>query len=563
MTGVFSSANKSQDDDAPPESFLPVADARNSESEPNSNKSLQLGKPPVRTMSISQRLLRSASGFCCESCGKASITSPLYGVKGATDKDDDDDDTIVTHKLGDYNLQALRDQGSTVSPFCLAPMTMPFSVGSTTITATRHQTIMEAIMKDYMDACRFYGGSPTPDRSFNAGILTTLRFSLPSLRASGSFHDADMLALCEILLQYGNGPLSYIKRLDFSVSSKEGKLHGRTGFRSHGALTLSKVLQQSLYIEEVLLQRHFIGPFGASALFIACTQNSTIKKLNLRRCQIGERGALVFAELIATSSQTGLVEVDLSANRIGFKGTLAVEKALLERAARPDLPELAVDMEGNLVFQEIMNGVTHGLGMMLAMVGASLLSKRVRDKSQQHVVSCAVYSTALIVLYTSSTLFHSFVTLRNVKYIFEVLDKSAIYILIAGSYTPFLQIVLAHEPRWSVHLLGFLWVLCAGGIGVEFCLPTWQHKGIFSLAMYLGMGWSALVVLPEVARTVPGSAMNLILLGGVSYTAGVPFFVRDNNLDHAVWHVFVLAGSIFHWCGIYFYVAPLPLGDTE
>lgn len=174
------------------------------------------------------------------------------------------------------------------------------------------------------------------------------------------------------------------------------------------------------------------------------------------------------------------------------------------------------------------------------------------------------------------------------------MDKCAIYILIAGSYTPFLQVVLSHEPRFSNYLLFFLWILCIMGIGVEFVLPNWIYKPRFSLAMYLGMGWSALVCLPEVARSIPKEGIHLMVMGGVAYTAGVPFFVRNNStyynvsnrayllwclvyvwrciflspsillycildLDHAIWHLFVLAGSAFHWCGIYFYVAPLPL----
>ena len=150
-------------------------------------------------------------------------------------------------------------------------------------------------------------------------------------------------------------------------------------------------------------------------------------------------------------------------------------------------------------------------------------------------------------------------SLLAVRYIFEVFDKCAIYILIAGSYTPFLQIVLGHEPLWSIGLLAFIWCCCLLGITVEAFCPTWEHKMKFSLAMYLGMGWSALVCLPQIASLVPEMCINVMVLGGVGYTSGVPFFVRNNNLDHAVWHLFVLAGSIFHWCGVYFFVVDFEL----
>jgi hemolysin III len=147
----------------------------------------------------------------------------------------------------------------------------------------------------------------------------------------------------------------------------------------------------------------------------------------------------------------------------------------------------------------------------------------------------------------------------NTRYIFQVMDKCAIYILIAGSYTPFLQILLGDQPKFSYGLLGFLW-LCGGlGIFVEAFYPTWRWKSTFSLSMYLGMGWAALLCLPQMQERLPVGCIHLLILGGVAYTAGVPFFVRDNNLDHAIWHLFVLSGSVMHWLAVYLYVAPRPL----
>jgi hemolysin III len=131
--------------------------------------------------------------------------------------------------------------------------------------------------------------------------------------------------------------------------------------------------------------------------------------------------------------------------------------------------------------------------------------------------------------------------------------------LIAGSYTPFLQILFADKPIWSVGLLGFIWLCGVLGIMVEAFYPTWRYRPMFSLTMYLGMGWAAMICLPDMAERLPQGCINYLVLGGVGYTAGVPFFVRDNNLDHAIWHLFVMSGSIFHWVGIYVYVAPRPL----
>lgn len=440
--------------------------------------------------------------------------------------------------LGNYDLTALRQQTSAVSPLVVAPMMMSQPTNESL-------PLLERIVSDYIAVCKFYGCET------NAGVFTTLRFSLPCLRVE-AFQDSDMLALAEVFLKYGNGPLSYISRLDFRLR------RGQSGFGSHGALVLSKILQHSKHIQDVFLPRHKIGSYGASAIFIACTSNEIVQKLNLRRCAVGERGALAFAELCCSSSECGLLDVDLSANHIGLKGSIAIEKALKERDK--DLPILTINLEGNLVFQEIMNGVTHGLGILLAMAGAAILTLRVQDQSERHVLSCAVYSTSLVVLYTSSTLYHSFFTLQHTKYIFEVCDKCAIYILIAGSYTPFLQIIVRDQPLWSTGLLALIWFCCALGISVEAFCPDWKHRTSFSLVMYLGMGWSAIMCLPDMVERLPRDCLHLMVLGGVSYTVGVPFFIRNYHLDHALWHVFVLVGSIFHWFGVYWYVARYPEG---
>jgi hemolysin III len=201
-----------------------------------------------------------------------------------------------------------------------------------------------------------------------------------------------------------------------------------------------------------------------------------------------------------------------------------------------------------------MNGVTHGLGMLLAVVGGILMSKRVQHQPAHYQISCAVYSLSLLVLYTSSTFFHSFFALQNTKYIFEVLDKSAIYILIAGSYTPFLSVTFSDSKLYSIYLLMFIWTCCILGIYIEFCHPIWKHKALFSLSMYLGMGWAALVVIPAAFQLVSLQGVEYVCLGGVAYTSGVPFFVRNNNLDHSIWHCFVLLGSALHWWSIYEYV---------
>lgn len=433
----------------------------------------------------------------------------------------------------------------------------PGTINNQQVAASSAMAVLEDVLADYRLLCQFY----QCENGVNAGVMTSLRYSLPHVRVSVGFGDADMLALADLLLKYGGGggnpitssetkgpnnnpqysPLQHIRRLDFTPPN----LRNNNGLTSHGAFALSKVFQTSTHIQHVVLDRNRIGPTGAAAIFHACSNNnnnnnntnhhSALEQLSMRRCSIGERGGLAFAKYVLASQATRLVSVDLSANNIGYHGCIAIERAALVRETLVQQSEstgykaISLDLDGNLVFQEIMNSVTHGLGVLLAFVGSHAMSTAVQHQSARHVWSCGIYSTSLVVLYTSSTLYHSFFSLRHTKWVFEVLDRCAIYILIAGSYTPFLHIVLAHEPMWSNGMLAFLWILCFMGVGVEFLFPSWRRKGTFSLAMYLGMGWSAVMCLPEVARILDPNAINLMALGGVAYTAGVPFFVRDNS----------------------------------
>lgn len=415
---------------------------------------------------------------------------------------------------------------------------------------------IEQILQEYRTACQIYGCSSR----INPGVLTALRFGLPTLRVSGNFFDADCLALTEVLLHHCNGALRHITRLDFSVAAREGKsLHSgggggtnKRGIRSHGAYALSRLLTISHNIEEIYFTGNRIGPYGASSIFHAAASNPSVKTLLMRGCRIGERGALIFVrEILDEGSRSGLTEVDLSTNRIGFRGCFEIEEALKRR----DNDDLAIVLDGNMVLQEVMNCVTHGLGILLGSVGTYKLSRLVQGRPSHYVVSCAIYSASLIILYTSSTLYHSFFALRRTKYIFQVFDKCAIYMLIAGSYTPFLMIALHHEPLWSLNLLLFIWASASGGILVEATCQKWKHKSKFSLAMYLTMGWCCMMCLPDLIAALPSKGIGLLVAGGLAYTGGVPFFIRNNNLDHSIWHLFVLAGSVFHWLCVYLYVA--------
>ena len=466
---------------------------------------------------LSMKLLRYAGGGGC-------CAAHCNGFCQSVIDEKEIDENVV---LGNFSCTSLiKSLPPGVSPLVVEPMMSPSSYSSADfqLRQRQQQPVLERILLDYKAACQLYECATGP----NPGVLTTFRYQLPSLRTIPPFQDSDMLALAEVLLKYGNGPLKFIRRLDFSKSNKV-----RGGMGSHGALALAKVLQTSLahHVTHVDLQRNWIGPYGATAIFLAIANSgsSALEHLSMRQCRIGQRGALALAAYIVPSTTTKLTWIDVSTNHCGYQGCVAIARAFQERNQNGLLPTMTIDLDGNHVFQEIMNSVTHGLGVLLAFIGAYIMSSSVQGKSAWHTASCGIYSTSLVVLYTSSTLFHSFFVLRYTQWIFRIVDKCAIYILIAGSYTPFIAIVLHHEPFYSTGLLVFLWSCSILGIGVEFARPKWEHRGKFSLAMYLGMGWSAIVCLPKVTRILPRRALEWMVLGGVSYTAGVPFFVRNNS----------------------------------
>jgi len=150
------------------------------------------------------------------------------------------------------------------------------------------------------------------------------------------------------------------------------------------------------------------------------------------------------------------------------------------------------------------------------------LNRQVSGQPFDYTASCAVYSAAVIALYASSTLYNSFFALRRTKFTFQVFDGSAIYPLIAGSYTTFLVIGLHHKPHLPGRLLLLMWGCALSGILVEgYNFRTWEYKGKFSLAMYLGMGWMCMSCLPDLLEVLPMGAVGLLVAGGVAYTGGV------------------------------------------
>lgn len=201
---------------------------------------------------------------------------------------------------------------------------------------------------------------------------------------------------------------------------------------------------------------------------------------------------------------------------------------------------------------ERLNGYTHLLGTLLAAAGTAILVvMAARRGDVWRVVSFSVYGATLFLLYFLSTMYHS--VRGRAKRIFQKLDHLAIYLLIAGTYTPFTLVTLNGAWGWS--LFGVIWALALIGM----VLDAWPRRGSrnFTLIIYLLMGWLALIALGPLIRALPVGGLVGLLAGGISYTVGIIFYALDERMRHAhgIWHIFVLAGSAFHFFTILYYVA--------
>ena len=209
--------------------------------------------------------------------------------------------------------------------------------------------------------------------------------------------------------------------------------------------------------------------------------------------------------------------------------------------------------KGYSLAEEIANSITHGLGALLSVAGLTLLvTFAAQQNDAWRVVSFSVYGATLTLLFLASTLYHSFQNAK-VKQVFKLLDHCAIYLLIAGTYTPFLLVTLRDSVGWM--LFSIIWTLAL--LGIVFKVMFRHRFKKLSVATYVIMGWLVIVASQELAKALPGNALAWLIAGGLVYTAGVVFYLwKRLPFNHAIWHLFVLGGSLCHFFAIFFHVLP-------
>ncbi len=202
--------------------------------------------------------------------------------------------------------------------------------------------------------------------------------------------------------------------------------------------------------------------------------------------------------------------------------------------------------------EEIANSVSHGLALLAALIAAPILLVAVSPHSAANIVGAAVFAATMVLLYFTSTLYHALPPGRA-KRVFLKLDHGAIYLFIAGSYTPFALGVMGGAWGWT--LFGLVWAMAVAGIALK-AFDRLSHPWL-STGLYLAMGWLVLIAAVPLVERVPSAGLALLVAGGLAYTVGVVFFMLDSRMRyaHAVWHAFVAAGTGLHFFAVLGYAA--------
>jgi len=203
--------------------------------------------------------------------------------------------------------------------------------------------------------------------------------------------------------------------------------------------------------------------------------------------------------------------------------------------------------------EEHANALTHGIGLVLVLVAVPILIVLAATSEDiWQLVGVAIYGTTLISLYTASTMYHA-VRHQPAKRVLRILDHSAIYLLIAGTYTPFTLVNL--RGAWGWTLFGLVWALAL--FGIIWKVVRVERREVVSTILYVAMGWLVVIAVRPLSRAISFSGLAWLLAGGLAYTLGVAFFGASRlRFNHAVWHLFVLVGSACHYVAVMHYVLP-------
>lgn len=399
----------------------------------------------------------------------------------------------------------------------------------------------EDVMK-YIKNCRAYHLPVDPS------VVISLKTQWEVMQPTKSFCEGSMLPLAGILETN-----KHVKKLRLRGTGMKNR-RAANGNGNSNARILRSILSKNDTVETLDLSNTGLDADGMRELCAALRENSSLTDLNLSRNRFGEDGAALLEG--ALDGAPALQMLDVRSNALGFKSIAKIQRRC---CCRPSgCRDLSVEVDGNFVFEEVLNAGTHGLGFIMSILGSILLMTEAsrEGKSAEHFYACAVFSFSLMFLYLASTLFHSFFMLPYVSSILCIADHCAIYILIAGSYTPFMLISMHGSSLGQVVIITE-WV--AALFGCMFSISSYYLKlkstVYVELTLYLGLGLAVILVWDHVIEHMHRGELTLIAGGGVAYVAGVVFFIMGEKIPayHIVWHVFVMVASLLHWFAVYRY----------
>ena len=234
-----------------------------------------------------------------------------------------------------------------------------------------------------------------------------------------------------------------------------------------------------------------------------------------------------------------------------------VEKIMPSAINKDEIKALVETVREYSIGHEIANAVTHGIGGGLSIAALSVLVTMAAIYGDTwRVVSSAIYGATLVMLYLASTLYHG-IHHEGAKRVFKTIDHASIYLLIAGTYTPFTLVSLRENSKWGWTLFGIIWGLALVGVTLKAAFP--RRMSALSVGVYIMMGWLCLFAIGAIRSAIGFGGMVWLVAGGLSYTIGVIFYAWNKlPFNHAIWHLFVLSGSVCHFFAILFYVLPFP-----
>eukprot|EP01064_Diplonema_japonicum_P023365 TRINITY_DN33796_c0_g1_i1.p1 TRINITY_DN33796_c0_g1~~TRINITY_DN33796_c0_g1_i1.p1 ORF type:complete len:459 (+),score=67.14 TRINITY_DN33796_c0_g1_i1:53-1378(+) len=420
--------------------------------------------------------------------------------------------------------------------------------------------MVNATLELYIKCCEDLKVAPDP------AVIGTLRTGSSFLEVTLSTRDAEgrWLALVEMLLG-GSEHLDtqhFRKRRASSVTGElpyaskinHLDLRGYACVGRNGGNLLTPLLKCTNHLEYLNMAECVVDKRGCEAIIEGLKENSSLRTLILDGNPIHEDGAAVLAAGIEDLKESLPLEVlDITNTAASFHGVTRVETSVSEVNAIRDPPAvpLVVLTERNFSNEELANSISHGLATVAALFGCYMLLPKAQARSDIDFLGCFVFMLSMLTCYVSSTLYHSMYMLRRTQLIFRVLDHSAIYLLIAGTYTPMVLTNFADIPECQT-LLILQWVAAFVGISLKAFGGNTKEAGKIQLLLFLGMGWAAVTIAPHILSQ-PVFFRNCVIIGGLFYTVGIFFFIRGDvwPMYHAVWHLFVIAGGVAHYLAIY------------